>query len=322
MRSYYFSALVACLPQQWKAIESTFMGGFERRWLTLNIKGRLPLFSMEEPKEEATEILARISTYLKELENKVIVVDSLDLSKYEAEIEKNVADPLKQSVVAEYLEKILAAEIVNIVLDDIIKGDISVPLSIVSHKDRQTSRSVIWTHMDTILDNMGQIWTWDRDKNPSDFFLVCPSKNSGHLGLLSDLILKYDILRNLIRHVVGVETVEEMEMAKLIEKVTSARRNHVAVTMRSFVRDVLGMRNAQWYKPRVEALIEAEVIRVIEHRGKKLVILDPEAKICGNCARWDGLPCDASRNSIAASVEKELYSPLDECRYPEKFEVR
>jgi hypothetical protein len=120
-RSYYFSALVACLPQQWKAIESAFMGGFERRWLTLNLKGKLPLFQAEAPDEKAAEILAEISNYLKKLENKVIVVDSIDLSRYEHEIEKRVSDPLKQSVIAEYLEKILAAEIVNAVLDDIIK---------------------------------------------------------------------------------------------------------------------------------------------------------------------------------------------------------
>jgi hypothetical protein len=92
--------------------------------------------------------------------------------------------------------------------------------------------------------------------------------------------------------------------------------------MRDFVRDVLGMRDAQWYRPRVEALAEAEVIRIVEHGKKKIVILDPEAKICGNCARWDGLPCDASKSPLEVQAERKLYSPLDECRYPERFEKK
>jgi hypothetical protein len=92
--------------------------------------------------------------------------------------------------------------------------------------------------------------------------------------------------------------------------------------MRDFVREILGTRNASWYRPRIEALAEAEVIRIVEHMKKKIVILDPEAKICANCAKWNSLPCDASRISAEARAEADIYSPLDECRYPERFEKR
>lgn len=338
-RSYYFSALVACLPQQWKAIESSFMGGFERRWLTLNIKGKLPLFWNTEPTEEAAKILAKLTAYLKELENKVIIVESVDLSKYEAEIEKRISDPLKQSVVAEYLEKIVAAEIVNSVLDDIVQGTVTQSEEIVitpqssqtshtsqaSHKTSQISRFVHVTLCDVICDNMGRFVTCDENKNSPDFFLVrhisdlFPLVTNFAEHLCTEIVLKYDILNNLVWNVAGVKPVEEIEMAYLIEKINNARKEHVAVTMKDFVWNILGTRNAQWYKPRVEALIEAEVIRVIEYRNKKIVILDPYAPICGNCRKWDGLPCDASKGSLS-SAQRDLYSPLDECRYPEWFE--
>jgi hypothetical protein len=324
MRSYYFSATIACLPQQWKAIEASFMGGFERRWLTLSIRGRLPLFYMEEAKPEAAEILAKIALYLRGLQDKVIVVEDLYPRSYaqevEREIEKSIRDPLKQGAAAEYFEKILAAEVVNLVLDDIIKGEVSVHVSNGVRRENSLSRSIIWTHMDYISDNMGQIWTLDRDKNPCDFFLVRPTDTLGQLG--HRLVVEYDILKNLIWNITGVRPFEDAEMAKLVEKVEVARREKVAVTMRDFVRDVLGMRDAQWYRPRVEALAEAEVIRVVEHGRKKIVILDPDAKICGNCAKWTGLPCDASRVPLEMQAERELYSPLDECRYPERFERR
>ena len=318
-RSYYFSALVACLPQQWKAIESTFMGGFERRWLTLNVRGRLPLFHIEEPSEEAAKVLARIATYINELRDKIVVVDGVDLSKYSEEIEKNVSDPLKQSVIAEYLEKILAAEIVNTVIDDIATCHMSHGNS----PTKQISRFVHVTLCDVICDNIGRIMTCDKNKNSDSFFLIRHIDSIGQhvTDVTTDLVLRYDMLRNLIWHVSGIKPVEEIEMAYLIERIMNARKENVAMTMRDFVREVLGTRSAQWYKPRVEALIEAEMIRVIEQGNKKIVILDPEARICGNCRRWDGLPCDASRGPMSAA-QKDLYSPLDECRYPEWFDPR
>jgi len=82
---------------------------------------------------------------------------------------------------------------VNLVLDDIIKKEVSVHVSSGVHKENSLSRSIIWTHMDNILDNMGQIWALDRDKNPYDFFLVRPMDTLGQLG--HGLVVEYDILK-------------------------------------------------------------------------------------------------------------------------------
>jgi hypothetical protein len=257
---------------------------------------------------------------LSQLEGTAVAVNGLSsLGKYEQEIKKRVPDREKQIAVAEYLTKIVVAEIVNIALEEIV-SQIS-QTSQTSHKSHghmKTSQTIFVTLCDYICDNMGRIVTCDGNKNSVRFVSVASQDDVEKI--VTQLVLKYDILDNLIKNITGWQPVEEAEMEMLIRRVMKARAEKIAMPMKEFVRDILGTRNAYWYRPRVEALAEAEVIRIVEHMRRKIVILDPEAKICGNCAKWNGLPCDASRVPLEAQAERELYSPLDTCRHPDKFE--
>jgi len=322
MRSYYLSAVVTCVPEQWKEAETQFYGGFERRWLPLRIGGELPLFDFGSVNPEGAEILAELHSILSQLKGVAVAVDGLSsLGKYEQEIKKRVPDREKQIAIAEYLTKIVTAELVNLALEEIVSQMSQVSqASHKSHGHMKTSQTIFVTFCDYICDNMGRIVTCDGDKNSVSYVSV--SSQDDVERIVTELVLKYDILDNLIRNVAGWQPVEEAEMEMLVRRVMKARMEKKAMPMRDFVREILGTRNASWYRPRIEALAEAEVIRIVEHMKKKIVILDPEAKICGNCAKWDGLPCDASRISAEAKAEAGIYSPLDECRYPERFEKR
>jgi hypothetical protein len=315
MRSYYLSAAVTCVPEQWKEAETLFYGGFERRWLTLNVRGKIPLFEDLEFNPEAAEQLAKIHRYLAAFKGWSIVVKNLNLAKYAKHVEKRVDDELKQGTVEEYVMKVLAAEVINSYFEDIIKI-VSSQVSHVSHNPVTSQRSFVMV-CDDICDTMGPLVICDKNKNSGGCVKYI---TIDACDVCDELIVKYDIIDNIIYHVTGLEGPAEKEMAELVDKVSRSTKKFMLLS--EFVREVLKTRNANWYRPRIVALEEGGYIRVVEHSGRKIVILDPNAKICGNCAKWDGLPCDASKIPLEMQAERELYSPVDECRYPERFERR
>jgi hypothetical protein len=311
-RSYYISATVTCSSEQWREAETLFYGGFERRWLTLNTRGKIPLFEDIEPSLEAAELLAKMHRQLSMLKGWSIVVKNMKLRKYAEYVERKVDDELKQGTVEEYVMKVLAAEVINSHFDEIVKI-VSAPSHITSSQQSHISPYVMVC--DDIYDSIGQLVICDKNKNSGGCvkYITIDACDA-----CDELIVKYDIIDNIIAHVTGIEPIAEREMAELVGRLRRVTKK--AMLLSEFVREVLKTRNANWYRPRIVALEEGGYIRVVEHRGKKIVILDPEAKICGNCAKWNGLPCDASRVPLEVQAERELYSPLDECRYPERFE--
>ena len=331
MRSYYFSAYATCLPSQWKAIEAAFAGGFERRWLTLNLKGKLPLLELPPPRGEAAEVLAQLQRMVLWAKDKAFVVKGLGLGKYEKEIERRVSDENKQRAVAHYFLKLMAAEIVNIVAAQLYrKTGAATPshLSHASHASQELSQhitAVFVTVCDSICDSMGQLVTCDRVKGHNlKYYLIdlshkaCDSDETICDKLTSELIAKYGILDNVIRNVTGVMQVEEPEMAQLVERIEALRDGgRTVMNMRDFVVEVVGTRNAQWYRPRLVALEEAGHIRTLVLGRRKFVILDPKARICGNCRKFATDECPIMKGMPTSELDpSQRVEEGDECFDP------
>lgn len=267
---YYLSVMFAGLPQQWKAIESEFLGGFERRFLTLRIKGKIPLFELPHPSPMAAEILVKLRKYLKCLENYYFVLDPPDLKRYAEIVEREVADELKQSVVQDYTYKLWAAEQINSALDI-------------------TNITEITQNNDHILCDVCDILD---DTNVTNMIMIRNKKGlkistNTSCDHTNPIVMEHYYIRPLIRSVTGISTVEEPEMAELIRRVEMfRRRNVVFLTLSNFVKEVLGTRNADWYRPRVKALEDAGYIRTVKDGRKIIVVLDPTARLCYNCTAY------------------------------------
>jgi hypothetical protein len=324
-RSYYFSVYATCLPSQWKAIEAAFAGGFERRWLTLNLKGKLPLLEFPPPRGEAAEILAQLQRMILWAKDKAFVVKGLGLGKYEKEIERRVSDENKQRAAAHYFLKLMAAEIVNVIATQLYKKSAAITPSQLSQELSQYVAAVSVTVCDSIYDSMGQLVTCDRVKGHNlKYYLIdlshkaCDSDETICDKLTSELIAKYGILDNVIRNVAGVAQVEEPEMAQLVERIEAlVERGRIVMSVRDFVVEVVRTRNAQWYRPRVIALEEAGRIRTLALGRRKFVILDPKARICGNCRKFATDECPIMRGMPISELDpSQKVEEGDECFDP------
>lgn len=302
---YFISTIFAGLPEQWKAIESEFLGGFERRFLTLKIKGKLPLYKSPAYNNTAAELLVKLQNFIECLSDYCFVLNPPDLSDFAEMVEREVWDELKQSVVQDYSYKLwVALQLNKLPFDKLV--------SLVSHNINNSS------DLPMILND-----TLD-DTNDTNMMMILNKKPLRFLNdsIIDSMILTDLILKPLITSVKGIKVVEEPEMGELIRRIEILKSREVKyMRFIDFVTDIIGTRNADWYRPRIKALEDAGKIRIIQIKRKRFVVTVPDAQMCYNCKHFDlacklDYPSREEREMIADSV-----NPIEDAKECEHFEL-
>jgi hypothetical protein len=286
---YYLSVVFAGLPEQWKAIESAFLGGFERRFLTLKIRGKLPLYKQPRLSDKAAGLLVDLQAFIRCLNEYYFIFDPPDLTEFTDIVEREVWDELKQSVVQDYSYKLWVAEQLN-----------RLPFrELVSSVSQSISESV----------NLPMILHDTIDDTCDTNMMVIPNKNPlrfSNDSIIESMILNTTIIKPLISSVTGLKTVEEPEMAELIRRIeVKVSKGIILMPFMEFVTEILGTRNADWYRPRIKALEDAGKIKLIQISRKRIVVLDTTSEICYNCRHWD--ECSKDHREAIKAGEWDIY---------------
>jgi len=302
-KDYYVSAVFGALIEQWKSLVSNWLGGFERRVLPLKFKkARKPFDPRPEPSQKAIDHLISLQEWINALydANVGFQVDLGDMTFLQETYEQYDVPEEYETQVEEYTYFTLAAVLVNDILAEIGKDGLS---QVTSPLSQRLSSNLV-----TICD-------------VCDIYNVTYCDVVMRLGRRDDIDvtyhkLSYDILVTIIKNVLSLPAIEEDEMFRLVEKIKRARQQNVLyMPMRDFVRKILGTRNADYYRPRVQALMDAEYINIIQDGRTKFVILDPQARVCGNCRKFHTKEChiDVGEDRFLVEIDEEA------CQY---FEPR
>ncbi|MCD6572039.1 MAG: hypothetical protein J7K62_02070, partial [Thermoplasmata archaeon] len=292
--SYFVHVYFGGTPTDWSMLEKKAVGGFVRRTLVVYTKGMIPFFSetslsIEEEKRRA-KLYNLTNAVLKALNKIEIMVRLKGLSLLAEKLEREQLDNEKKSMIEEYMYKILAGRLIaNLITFDINEDPHTIESNIVLERIKENAKKhgvgfEVWnatsTHAEIYLEykvNSVEETSEDRDPKITDYL---PPNFS---------IMTYE---QLVRSVKPQLSAPDQIIMKNIERVKQWLNSggNVVISKRTFVQQILHTANPQFYKPVLEILQDAGYIRIVDYvykgRQAQYVVLDPKARICGNCAHY------------------------------------
>ncbi len=280
-RSYYVSAVFAALPEEWSTLVEKWRGGFERRVLPLRLKKMRRMYDREGLKPEIADIIHSLIEWLAPLKDKAFVIDWEAIKPFLEEAARKYDIPEEHEVaIEEYTMFVFSSIILSKVLARIGKENLSAGNVTLSHVPNDI-RSLV-CDIDDICDiyivTHCDIVTLFADENGDRSFVTKA------LVTLSDIVTRWVL--NCFAGSAATQVSDEV-VARILERIAALRERGVAyMSYREFVRKILRTGNAKIYRGYLEFLEDAGEIKILSMprtRGK-VVIVDPNAKICGNCA--------------------------------------
>ena len=304
-RSYYVSAVLGAIEDDWNRLISHWKGGFERRFLPLRLKKGRRMFEREAPRSEAVEAVKNLSGWFKPVRNSVFAVDFTDIMPVLKEVGGKLNVPEEyETAVEEYSLFVLSAILVSNVLAEAGRGE-DFRRKIRSHghySPRGTINSFV-THSDY-----------------NDLYIVTYSDHvtkifDGKLGehmVTIPVVTLVTIVTRLVASCftdVNVE-IRESKVLEILDRIRSRVEKGVKiVSHKTFVREIIRIGNANIYRGYVKFLEDAGYIRVLHGKRGKKVILDLNAKICGNCALFGSSLCHNVSPGMPACKD---FKPLED----------
>jgi hypothetical protein len=255
--SYYVNVIFSGLEEDWAEVENTFLGGFERRFIKVKMDRAVSLFEDEEPSKEAWKHCYWIREYLRNHAHEIWFIKPVKLSQL-----KNVVSTLDEkywTAAEEYSYKIAAALLLN------------------------ESMGVIGTVNGV---EVKSIHSDDAPLEVSDagVYAMLHSTNGKHQETA------VNFLSWSLKRLFDINQIADKRVAKILSVIEERLKDPSDkgyMKKKEFVREFLKSTNSLYYKPIVELLEEAGVIKIIDGgafgiRGQ-IVIYNHDARICANC---------------------------------------
>lgn len=295
--SYFIHVYFAGTERDWVSIERKAPGGFVRRTLTIFVDGIIPFFKKshlslsDEAKRYALE--KALNRILEILKNMTITVRLPEFPSLAERLMREYIDNEKKSMIEDYLYKVFAGLLVGhlITFDLDEDPDAWNVNEIIERMQRNGERYGVKVEYDNpslppVMVNI----------DARSLAVNAEAKNPG--AKITDYLPPnfanyiYNILLDSTRRKVSAP---DDVILRNVEKINAwlEAGGSVVVSQRKFVREVLVLGNADQYKAVMTLLEDGGYIRTIDgvYRGRnvKYVILDPKARICGNCQYYRSL---------------------------------
>jgi len=295
--SYFVHVFFGGTPADWSVIERKAVGGFVRRTLVLYVKGQIPFFSepeisIEEEKRRA-QLSNLINATLKALTHIRLTVRVKGLTSLAEQLSKEFLDNEKKSMIEEYMYKIIAGRLVaNLITLDINEKPRDITADVIKKRIKQNAEryGIKCEDWGTTGDYYEMYLEYDATDVDAD--------NKGSDVKITDYLPPHFArvtFEQLVRSVRPQLSAPDQITMRNVERIRQwlEAGGSVVVSMTKFGREILHVGNPQFYKPVIEILQAAGYIRVVEYQRKgklaQYVILDPKARICGNCAFYRSL---------------------------------
>ena len=277
-RSYFLSFIWDCTPDEYGELQRVLGGetGFSRRVLPVRMSDvELPYFSDFKYDPRSVEHLQAMVEIAKMLDEQCFYVD-VDLGFLEDKLRKLDCDRLTKSCIADYTRKLVAACLV----DWMIRPGIVATKNSEGYEVMKVMKEIYGLHLSTLPSHnltlpyitKHNLITLKSDKNS-----IIPQVILTSYNLITSLLTRFQVLA-------------DEEVARYSEKTREYLDKKPCITKKEWVLKVLCGLPSRVYKPLMETLEDIGVIRVVR-RKRGTYILDPNAKICGNCVLFDSSLC-------------------------------
>jgi hypothetical protein len=263
---YYISIILAGLPEDWKNIRDTFLGGFERRFLPLKIERTKTPFEDYPTDDRAIPVLLECQNMLDLFKDKQIIVEPLNLERYKDTILK--IDDRYWTLFEEYIKKLAAC----LILNDLTAESISQISKGIKISDQPI---LISNDIHDILMISNDIVI--SDKNPSSF---------------SDI--KYHILDDTVITLLdshsSIPKINDAKYVEMLNKIDEhyKRTGEFIVHKTYLMKVILEVTNPKWFEKYYRAFIARGDVRIVKvPEGKPDHVIKPTLTICYNCKWWD-----------------------------------
>lgn len=264
--SYYLSILMAGLPEDWKKIEKKFLGGFERRFLPLQVQTAKGPFEDSPYDPDALIHLRAIRDIINQFEDIAILVEPGDLSHLKDEVME--VKKRYWTLLEEYALKLDGVMRVNYATTDVPS----------LHQRLEPS-----PHLELLIDIDGV------DCYVMDIDGVMETNDAHSFDSIIHQIpsMSIKMVKNNLEGFIDVADETLYRCLKKLEEYNSQNENSV-LSKWKFASKVLGITNADYYKHVINALKEMGVIKVVSAgEGKPMVITDTRARLCPNCKHYN-----------------------------------
>jgi len=298
--SYYLSVILAGLPEDWKKLEKKFLGGFERRFLPVEVKRAKKPFERDEPDKEAQQHLEWLWEFINDMKNKIFIVKEFDFSALQDKVMSY--DEKYWTMIEEYTHKYASV----LYLNDFIEKSFSI---ITSQHQTTEFYSMMFNDVNDVYMMLDDAMMFNLRGESSNFL------TSQNLMMLIDALMLT---------IKGYRNVADDVIYRILDSMENYIKTTGEVVMRKtrFAENVLGITNAQYFSYVLRALREAGKIREVEiSPRRKYVVLDPTAKICYNCKHFNKVctldyPDAESRKYLA-----DQWDAVEDAKECDNFEV-
>jgi len=291
---YFLHVYFTGLKEDWATIERKAPGGFVRRTLVIPVAGEIPFFKRDHKdphlKNYISQLRVRIRHILKLLTKLDLEVVLPDFPHLGEELSKASLDPEKKIMVHEYTQKILAGRIIaNLITFDIGEDFSQLDLNELLHRMEENGKKM---NIDVKVVESTQEFAVVRVYVPE----VGDSGESDQKDMSLDGFLPphYEVatFKQLMEAVKPRLSAPDQITLKNIERIENWLKGggDVVISIRKFGREILHTGNPTYYQAVLDVLERTGYIRIVDYvykgRQAQYVVLDPTARICGNCAHY------------------------------------
>jgi hypothetical protein len=264
--------------------------------------------------KEQARLYNILSAILKALVKVNITVYVTGLSKLRPLLERELLETEKKSMIEEYMYKVIAGRLVAYLIDvpeDVEPDDITPNLLVDVIKSKAEKIGLTLESYEPSPNKFELIIYYQpQDDDPPE---------AGEELKLTDYLppsFPYVTYRQLVNAVKPVDVAPDSITHSNVERIRQwlEAGNRVVVSKWEFVRKILHTGNPQFYTTVIQILQDAGYIRLIDgiNRGRKVtyVILDPKARICGNCIYYgDAKNCPLAMEIFDPTTYYERVKP-------------
>ena len=293
-QSYYLHTFFSGTREDWASVEAQAPGGFIRRSLVLPTRGIIPFFTKNNH-DDGT--LRRISLLERHIIHILYELRGLRLTmllpgypSLREKLDRAYLPVERKSMIEEYTYKLVAGRILaNLIEVPLSKDPASYQLNEILHniKSRAEQLGIGFT----VVQNTS---------SSTEIILKMPSPDGGSDSTVDSYLLphlhtsSYDILFRTTKDSLSVPA---EAVAENLEKINAWLQSggDLVVSKTTFIQKIFNSKNFAAYDKLLSLLEEGEYIRRVSgmFRGRQVdyFILDPKARICGNCAHLGTKKC-------------------------------